>query len=58
MPRLAGVKPPVFKDTEKTVKELKARINKTVKFLKTIDPEKIASRENEKISLSFGERSR
>ena len=51
--RLAGIKPPAHKDTEKTIKELKARIAKTVKFLKTIKPEQLMGRESEKISLGF-----
>jgi hypothetical protein len=51
--RLAGIKPPVYKDTEKTMKDLKARIDKTVKFLKKIKPEQLIGRENEKVSLPF-----
>jgi hypothetical protein len=51
--RVAGIKPPVYKDTEKTIKELKARIAKTIRFLKTVTPDKMAGRENEKFSLPF-----
>jgi hypothetical protein len=51
--RIAGIKPPAFKDTEKTIKELQARIDKTIKFLKKIKPEQLTGRESEKISLPF-----
>lgn len=37
MSRLAGVEAPKFEDTEKTLDELKARIAKTVAFIKTLD---------------------
>ena len=51
--RLAGMKPPVMKDNEKTVKDLKARIDKTIAFLKTIKPEKIIGQEARKVSLPY-----
>lgn len=51
--RLAGVKPPVFKDNEKSVKDLKARIDKTIKFLRTIKPEKIVGQEARRISMPY-----
>jgi hypothetical protein len=35
--RLAGVEPPKFEDNKKTVDELKARIDKTVAYIKTLD---------------------
>src|SRR5579863_7273565 len=35
--RLAGLEPPKHEDNEKTVAELKARIAKTVAYLKTLD---------------------
>jgi hypothetical protein len=35
--RLAGVEPPKFDDTETTLDEVKARIAKTVAFIKTLD---------------------
>ena len=40
-------------DTEKTVAELKARIDKTVEFLKTIKPEQIEGSEDKKIEIPF-----
>ena len=51
--RLAEVEMPKFEDNEKTVAELKARIEKTLAFLKTIKPEQIIGKENAKISLPF-----
>jgi uncharacterized protein len=39
--RLAGIEPPRFEDTEKTIAELKGRIANTKTFLKTIDPKAI-----------------
>lgn len=41
MARLAGVEPPRFEDTETTFEQLKARIAKTVEFLKSLDRAKI-----------------
>lgn len=35
--RLAGVAPPRFEDTEKTFAEMKARLDKTAAFIKTLD---------------------
>jgi hypothetical protein len=51
--RLAEVEIPAFEDNEKTVAELKARIEKTLVFLKTIKPEQIIGKENIKISLPY-----
>ncbi|MHB1870278.1 MAG: DUF1993 domain-containing protein [Steroidobacteraceae bacterium] len=39
--RLAGVEPPKHEDTEQTIAELKARITKTIAFVKTLDQDKI-----------------
>src|SRR5258705_9922187 len=39
--RLAGVEPPRFEDKETTIDELKARLAKTVVFIKTLDPKQI-----------------
>lgn len=36
--RLAGVEPPSFADTESSFDELKARIAKTLDFLRSVDP--------------------
>src|SRR5271167_2068837 len=41
MARLAGVEPPRFEDNEATIDELKARIAKTLAYIKTLDPKAI-----------------
>lgn len=51
--RLAEIEPPKFEDNEKTVEELKARIDKTLAFLKTIKPEQVIGKESVKISLPY-----
>ena len=48
--RLAGIEAPVHQDTEKTLPELKARIEDVVKFLGTITPEQFAGAHERKIS--------
>jgi uncharacterized protein len=52
--RLAGVEPPRFEDTETTLDQLKARIAKTVAFLKTIDPKKIDASADREITFPLG----
>src|SRR4029078_4374242 len=44
--RLSGVTNPVFEDNEKTLPDLKARVDKTIAFLDTIKPEKIDGTED------------
>src|SRR3989344_3653166 len=51
--RLAEIEMPKYEDNEKTVSELKARIEKTITFLKTIEPEKIIGKEGIKVSLPY-----
>ena len=51
--RLAEIEIPVYEDNEKTVGELKARIEKIIAFLKTIKPEQITGKEGIKISLPY-----
>src|SRR4051812_15202782 len=51
--RLAGVEAPKFEDSEKTVAELKERIEKTVKFMKTIKPEQVIGQEKRHVTLPF-----
>lgn len=51
--RIAGIKAPAMADKEMTIKELKQRIDKTVKFLKTVKPAQMIGRENEKVSLQW-----
>jgi hypothetical protein len=52
--RLAGVEPPRFEDTEKTVAELKARLAKTVAYLKTLDRTKIDASADRTITFPLG----
>lgn len=51
--RLAEIEIPAYEDTEKTVPELKARIEKTIAFLKTVEPEQIIGKEGIKVSLPY-----
>ncbi|MBI5644823.1 DUF1993 domain-containing protein [Candidatus Kaiserbacteria bacterium] len=51
--RLGEVDVPTFDDTEKTVDELKMRLEKTVAFLKTVRPEDIKGKESSKVSLPY-----
>ncbi|MDP3965179.1 MAG: DUF1993 domain-containing protein [bacterium] len=51
--RLAEVEAPKYEDNEKTVPELKARIEKTIAFLKAIEPKQIIGKEGIKISLPY-----
>jgi hypothetical protein len=51
--RLAGVDIPKHEDTEITLAELKARIAKTVDFLKTITPAQMAGDEVRPIEIKF-----
>jgi hypothetical protein len=52
--RLAGVEPPKFEDTEKTIPELKERIGKTVAFVKSVDRKAIDSSADREIVLQLG----
>lgn len=49
--RLAGVEMPSFPDTEATFDELKARIAKTVAFVKSVTPAQIDGTEAKEITL-------
>ncbi|HEY2677751.1 MAG TPA: DUF1993 domain-containing protein [Steroidobacteraceae bacterium] len=51
--RLAGIEAPKHEDTESTLPELKARIAKTVDFLKTITAAKVAGDDSRAIELKF-----
>jgi hypothetical protein len=50
---LAGIEAPKHEDTETTLPELKARIAKTVDFLKTVSADKTAGDDNRTIELKF-----
>jgi hypothetical protein len=52
--RLAGLEPPVFEDTEKTFPELKARIQKTIAFLDSVDRAKFEGSEQREVKLKAG----
>jgi hypothetical protein len=51
--RLAGIEIPSFPDTEKTFPELKARIAKTIDFLKSVKPEQIDGSEERSVTLKL-----
>ena len=51
--RLAGVEIPQHGDTEATISELKARVAKTLEFIRTIKPEQMQGAETREIVLQF-----
>src|SRR5438874_517074 len=52
--RLAGVEPPRYEDNETTTDQLKARLSKTVAYLKTLDPRQIDSSPDREITFPLG----
>ncbi|MGH6684203.1 MAG: DUF1993 domain-containing protein [Pseudolabrys sp.] len=52
--RLAGVEPPKFDDDETTIDQLKARIGKTIAFLKTLDSKAIDASADREITFPLG----
>ncbi len=52
--RLAGVEPPRYEDNETTIAELKARLAKTVAFLKTLDRKQIDGSGDREINFPLG----
>ena len=52
--RLAGVEVPKHEDTEQTFAELKARIAKTVEFVRSIKPAQLDGTEDKDITLTVG----
>jgi hypothetical protein len=52
--RLAGVEPPKFPDEEKTIDELKARIARTIDFVKGVQASQIDGSESRDIALPLG----
>ena len=52
--RLAGVEAPKFEDNETTVEQLKARLAKTIAFLKTLDGAKIDASSEREIVFPLG----
>ncbi len=51
--RLAGIDPPKHEDNETTLPELKARIAKTLAFIRTIKAEQLKDAESRDITLTF-----
>jgi len=51
--RLAGVEVPKHEDTEATLADLKARVVKTLEFIKTLKPEQFQGAETREIVLQF-----
>ncbi len=51
--RLAGIEVPAYPDTETTVGELKARIAKTIDFIKSIPAERVDGSEEKEIVLKL-----
>ena len=52
--RLAGVEPPKFEDTEKTIDELKARVAKTLAYVQSLDKAKIDAAADHEITFPLG----
>jgi hypothetical protein len=52
--RLAGVEPPKFEDTETTIAQLKARIQKALDFVKTVDAKQIDAAADREITFPLG----
>src|SRR5690349_21439383 len=52
--RLAGIDPPRYEDSEKTIAELKERIAKTIAFVKTLDAKKIDESAEREITFPLG----
>jgi uncharacterized protein len=52
--RLAGAQPPSYEDTETTIDQLKARLAKTVAYLKTLDQKQIDASADRDITFPLG----
>ena len=52
--RLAGVEAPRYEDNETTLEQLKARIAKTVAYVKTLDPKQINGSADREITFPLG----
>jgi hypothetical protein len=53
--RLSGAEPPKFEDNEKTLAELKARVAKTLAYVKTLDATKIDESADREITFPLGQ---
>jgi hypothetical protein len=56
MARLAGTEIPVHEDTEKTLADLKARIEKTIDFIRTFSAAQIDGTEDKEIVVKRGDK--
>jgi uncharacterized protein len=54
--RLAGVEAPSYEDNETTIDQLKARLAKTIAFLKTLDRRQIDAAADRQIKIPLGAR--
>jgi uncharacterized protein len=52
--RLAGVEPPRYEDTETTMDELKARVAKTLAYLKSVDSKQIDAAADRQLTFPLG----
>jgi hypothetical protein len=52
--RLAGVEPPRYEDNETTIGELKARLAKTIAYLKTVDRKAIDTSADRQLNFPLG----
>ena len=52
--RLAGIEPPKFEDNETTIDQLKARLAKTVAYLKSLDTARIDASGDREITFPLG----
>jgi len=52
--RLSGQEPPGMPDTEATIAELKARLAKTVEFVKSVHPSKFDGAESRTVTINIG----
>jgi hypothetical protein len=50
---LSGQKPPVYDDNERTIDELRARIQKTVAFVESLTEEQFADAAGQRVSMSW-----
>ncbi len=51
--RLAGMEPPSMPDTETSFAELKARLQKTIAFIESVDPKSFEGGEDREVVLKF-----
>ena len=54
--RLAGLEPPKFEDTEKTFDELRARVARTVDYIKGVPASALEAAEDRDITVPAGDR--